>query len=517
MLKIVILLSACIYPLSAAAVLTNTLKASDNLLRPSPLGNFISADGLPKLDARITTKLADMTSIFRKTSPDLFQNKLKEINLPNPLTIQKRNTMNSILSLNRRKPDRFALYGDTPHEINSQYATAGLMYQGDMIIEDEVIDSIFEDTRSRQKRQAYTLYQPRTLWDTTIDYEIGNVSTAGRSAILKAISFWQNHTCIRFRERPTAVSRLHFFGGAGCFAGVGKPLDGGMQGISIGFGCEHVPIAAHEIAHALGFFHSQNRFDRDNQIIVNYDNILPTYFPNYLKLSSVENNNYGLPYDYGSGMHYDQYGFAKNGTVPTLVPTDPRYQNSMGQTMPSFIDVFMMNTMYSCQSKCSSSTNNCRNNGFPDPNNCNRCICPSGYGGTICTSPQPFYNPYSTPVSDHVAISTTTTITSSSVSLSGITPSIDSDYKVKNVWIRAPAGKKVELTITAFTGMNLCAISCSYGGLEVKVNADNRLSGIRNCCSDDVGKVLVSDGSTMVVTVYSRYGFYGVNFDHRSI
>ncbi|PIO72997.1 astacin, partial [Teladorsagia circumcincta] len=69
-----------------------------------------------------------------------------------------------------------------------------------------------------------------------------------------------------------------------------------------------IGVAAHEIGHALGFWHTQSRYDRDDFITVLEENInLSTqaiYLDEFLKQTMETNNNYGLTYDYGSLMHY---------------------------------------------------------------------------------------------------------------------------------------------------------------------------------------------------------------------
>ena len=63
-------------------------------------------------------------------------------------------------------------------------------------------------------------------------------------------------------------------------------------------------MPAHELGHALGFFHEHQRWDRDQFITVHYENIKPGRAHDYDRIAKTNWLVPSLPYDYRSIMHY---------------------------------------------------------------------------------------------------------------------------------------------------------------------------------------------------------------------
>ncbi|WKY10859.1 hypothetical protein Q1695_002872 [Nippostrongylus brasiliensis] len=321
---------------------------------------------------------------------------------------------------------------------------------------------------------------------------------SARRVFRKAAKLWQENTCIDIFEVKQATEAIRVVRKEGCWSSVGKTR--GLQDLSLGKNCDTVGSAAHELGHALGFHHTQARFDRDKSIYVLSQNIKPNWFDQFTRETPATNYNYDLPYDYGSIMQYGATSATRNmrAKSPTMVPKDQRYLETLGSPFISFIDILMMNLHYNCTAKCNVRTAaRCANYGFPHPRDCSRCICPGGYGGRLCDKKPGTCGKILRATSKQKVF---TSVVGNK--RAGGHPR--EDFSFCHYWIKAPAGKRVKVQLVRFTPRRIAVDGCKYGGVEFKAQKDQRLTGMRFCSPQDEGTILISESNLMPIITYNR-------------
>ncbi|XP_013101001.2 hatching enzyme 1.2 [Stomoxys calcitrans] len=181
-----------------------------------------------------------------------------------------------------------------------------------------------------------------------VPYEIrGNFNGQDMAIIEHAIAEYHRRTCIRFVPRTSQQDYISIVSGnSGCWSSVGRV--GGKQEVNLQSpGCLTKPgTTIHELMHALGFLHEQNREERDSYVNIQYQNIQPSAKSNFDRASRTL--AFGVPYDYGSVMHYSANAFSTNGR-PTIVAVRSMGNSVMGQRDGfSSMDVEKLNKMYDC-------------------------------------------------------------------------------------------------------------------------------------------------------------------------
>ncbi|XP_023232103.1 astacin-like metalloprotease toxin 4 [Centruroides sculpturatus] len=110
-------------------------------------------------------------------------------------------------------------------------------------------------------------------------------------------------------EEDGGVYRLQCTCGVPCYSNVGRT--GRAQPLSLGYGCYFPGTMAHELGHAIGFYHEHNRSDRDDYLNIFWINIMQNMKPQFKKLFPTENVLYD-EFNYRSIMLYGETAFSKN-------------------------------------------------------------------------------------------------------------------------------------------------------------------------------------------------------------
>jgi len=163
-------------------------------------------------------------------------------------------------------------------------------------------------------------------WEMPIHYAFHRkLSNSAKQAFKDSVAEIESKTknCITFKEEKTNYKQkmLYIVAAGGCWSYIGDVKSMKKQKLSLSWGCHYKSIAVHEIFHALGFEHEQSRHDRDDYIKIIWDNVMQGYKSQYNKAKNSSFDSYGVDYDYASVMHYDKYGFTKNGE-PTIAYAD---------------------------------------------------------------------------------------------------------------------------------------------------------------------------------------------------
>jgi hypothetical protein len=180
------------------------------------------------------------------------------------------------------------------------------------------------------------------------DDEIANIK--------KAMNWIERVSCVQFKEQSGETNYLFFtIEGSGCWSYVGmQRAKHKKQTVNFAHTCtKRIGTMAHEMIHALGFWHAQSHTDRDEFVKINTENIIEGYEKNFKRMSASVATNFGTPYDYYSIMHYPPKAFSANGEPTIVALIEPeKYNSIMGQRNSlSPGDIKRIKEMYECEKK----------------------------------------------------------------------------------------------------------------------------------------------------------------------
>ncbi|CAB3403745.1 unnamed protein product [Caenorhabditis bovis] len=401
----------------------------------------------------------------------------KDIELTEYRSKFKRRKTNCIDNGRQEMTQNFNLRNE--QDINLSQGIVKYLYQGDIAV------------NHRQKRGV--IRQKFRKWKLPLPYAFdANFPRKSRQRVREAMRFWMDKTCITFQENPYVYPHVNIFEGSGCWSFVGKQPSLREQSLSLEASCiDHLFVVAHELAHALGFYHEHARSDRDDFIQIDYSNIHPNLTTAFAKENEKYITRMNTSYEYGSVMHYSADQFATDPNRPVIYAKNRNYEQAMGNRMRvTFYDITRMNTLYNCHERCANTVNRCLYGGYPAPHDCSQCVCPDGFGGNYCES----------------------------FELPSIGQKSNPDCG-GTLW--ASNEKSIEIRIKSI--ISPCSMTCSFNALELKLN-NFHMTGYRFCCDEHIyvantqkPKVFVSDGNLAVIGAYARYDYLEFNIEYRAV
>ncbi|MBR6305539.1 MAG: hypothetical protein IKR38_02010 [Bacteroidales bacterium] len=192
-----------------------------------------------------------------------------------------------------------------------------LYYWGDMVFGEDGLDFLCPG-RNRAAYKDITNY----YWTNGVVYYCFNTNLPSTTTITDAMSELSSLTGVIFTPKPSGATKYIEFKYANKNdSKVG--MHSGGQIINL-YNYNHKTTIEHEIMHALGFFHEQERVDRDDYITIKWLNINPLKWHNFRKYNFLGQDS-GIDFqsfDFDSIMLYDSYttdaSFAINVDKPIM-------------------------------------------------------------------------------------------------------------------------------------------------------------------------------------------------------
>lgn len=200
------------------------------------------------------------------------------------------------------------------------------------------------------KFERSALVSSVSLWPSgVIFYELDPSVSHLTNLIYKVMQQFHDETCIKFIARKhNEPDYLRIEALKGCFSYVGRI--GGEQTLSLGDGCEYRGTIAHELLHAVGFYHHQNRSDRDDFLEILWDNIARGKESQFLKMNPQDNALLN-EFDYDSIMLYGPRTFGKTLDKVTMKPKREGVilLEVVEKQGLSLLDIDSVNKLYKCK------------------------------------------------------------------------------------------------------------------------------------------------------------------------
>ena len=204
-------------------------------------------------------------------------------------------------------------------------------------------------TRVRRNGEYVGAIVPYTIDPAFGENEVRGIESAlaRLNELTKIVSVEPYNKRVHGAEAPI----LNFVKASYCASFIGNVktnnVQNGKQSVWLSNGCARSKrVVQHEVMHALGFFHEQSRPDRDDYVNVLWENIKDDMESNFKK-QQTNVDSLGVPYDYRSILHYQDYLFNTGKGKKTMTKPD-------GSPIPgpadeaTSSDILQIHLMYMC-------------------------------------------------------------------------------------------------------------------------------------------------------------------------
>ncbi len=235
-------------------------------------------------------------------------------------------------------PEEILTFFQTPQMILGAYKSdEHWIVQHDILVPEQSVKPIAGKPNLGIAELPESRFWPQGI----IPYEIG--PGVSKKLIDDAIDEFTQKTTLQFTERENEMDAIRFTMTKDelCQSFLGK--QGGLQPIFVTPSCGKGQII-HEIMHALGFVHEQNREDRDLHIQIHWQEIQPGMNTQFQKMPAAVSIPAAGYFDFDSIMIYPSDAFSVRGN-PTMTRPDGE-TFSANRTGLSIEDVEKIQNLY---------------------------------------------------------------------------------------------------------------------------------------------------------------------------